>query len=117
MPYREDEEAEIRAFAQRLWDGQRWDKPEHKSFSALVDQYIAEIDIEHGKAPYCGACENRLCGVCGRCHMVDTEFVGFVRRCPGGVGHNSTDDPECTAWVFAYRFLDKARRAYGKQKL
>lgn len=114
MPYTEAEDAEIRAFAQHLWDGQRWDKPEHKSFSVLVDQYIAEIDIEHGKAPYCPACENRLCGVCRRCHMVDTEFVAFVRQCPGIVPHTVEDDPACTAWVFAYRFLDSARRAYSR---
>lgn len=112
MTFSSEEETEIRAFAQSLWNGQRHDKldEKYKPFSALVDRYLQEISIEHGKAPYCPACENRLCGVCGRCHMVDTEFVSFVSQCPGMVEHTSERDPECTAWVFAYRFLDRARR-------
>jgi hypothetical protein len=96
----------VRAKALDFLEGQHI-QDEH--FSNLIRLYMQEIPVSRIGLKHCPACESASCGVCGKCHELDHEFLFIGPHCPLRV--ETSGRSPCVAWSWAYIFLRRAEKA------
>jgi hypothetical protein len=97
-----DDESTIRQQAKQ-WatSALHFDEP----MASMIQGYIDETPLTLVGAPYCGACESVLCGVCGDCHSFDLE--PNRPECPMD---NNTTGRTCVAWWQALKSVITVQR-------
>jgi hypothetical protein len=100
-------EDEIRAKAHELLDEQ------YVQNHAAIRRYLMEIPVNRIGMKYCPVCESVACGVCGKCHELDHEFLFIELDCPLAVETRGMS--ACVAWSWAYIFLRRAEKALSIQ--
>jgi hypothetical protein len=104
------DEDQLREMALAFLNGQgQYIKDESKSFYAAIKTYLFERPVSSIGLKHCPACESAICGICGKCHELDHEFLFVGRSCPIAVETSGTTP--CVAWSWAYIFLRKAEKA------
>ena len=76
-------------------------------FRDRVASHIDRIPLDPAKLKYCPACESVLCGICSKCHEIDRKSFRTGPTCPCAY-HLHQGDDLCTAWLYAYIFLQDA---------
>lgn len=77
--------------------------------AAKIERYIDTIPLNM-IMPYCKACENALCGVCGECHSFDL----LSEICPNDPDIDNEDGgsvtSDCVAWWQALKSIWTVQR-------
>lgn len=103
-------ESDIREKALLFLDGQH---VQNEPFYIAIKGYLQEIPVRRVGMPYCRTCESALCGICGKCHELDREFLFIGIPCTVAV--HTRGMSLCVAWSWAYLFLRKAEKALSAE--